>query len=103
MEWFMPRLFGFICARGLYPMLFCDFFTDCWRGATFQTKKRAHKKSRCCGCLRRQEQHDVHEAAVKKQELEEKGQELDEFEKEVSSQCEINMDRMVFWKILDNT
>lgn len=107
-EWFMPRLLGFICARGLYPMVVCDFFYDlcfvqCAESASQGTDKDLNDTGfigdeqgcsgtgcgACCGCkvddvsTRRFENRHIPDNLIQS--------------------CEMQSDRQTYFKVIDNT
>lgn len=109
MEWFFPRFFGFLCARGLYPCVICDFFYDL-----------------CCVQCAESTQHteDVADSAVMQRKLERDAQgcmglccetkitldaqRMKEFPNKqipvsLIHSCEMQCDRQTYFKVIDNT
>jgi len=110
-EWFSPRFFGFICARGLYPCIICDFIVDLATQCKNPETTRSRLRRSLFGLCRKRRSLDARTSEAQKlsESAENKRYEHNfsdtdrRVQKEVVKFAEINLDRMVYWKVLDNT
>ncbi|CAE8594927.1 unnamed protein product [Polarella glacialis] len=98
LKWIVPRLCGFLCTRGLYPLLAVDFAQDLLNGFTSESdsgRRRAQQRRLFC-CRRRRDKSfrrsttdltaDIGPSALPE---------------EVVSACELQMDKQDPWDVLD--
>lgn len=103
LKWFVPRLCGFLCTRGLYPLLPVDFAQDLLNDLTSRSGNRRRRRvgRTKCGfrmprfcCCRRRRQIGRHEASPQ-----ETGP--SQLPEEMTAACEVLLDKQDPWDVLD--
>lgn len=104
MKWFMPRLCGFMCNRGLYPFFAFDFADGLLRGWTgagrrgprSAPRRRCGGRFACCRCPKRQAPSGGHTGGRTE------WQGKSKLPKKVAKACEYQLDKQDPWDVLDS-
>jgi len=97
-KWFVPRLCGFLCTRGLYPLFALDFVEDLLNDLTLHSNSRRRRRVRVsrCSCCRRRKllssktQLRAHETGPSA------------LPEEVTAACELQLDKEEPWDLLES-